>query len=320
MQHEMMFPMNVSVVIPLYNKARHIHRAIHSVLAQTWQDFELIVVDDGSTDGGGEIVSMMPDPRIRLIVQDNAGVSSARNHGIKEASADLVAFLDADDEWLPCFLETVMGLHARHPVAGIYATAYRYCQGDITWCPTFNDCCTSPQGGLLDDYFRAALGTPPVSSTAVMIPKRILAAVGGFPVGIKRGEDLQTWAAIALSHPVAWSSKECAVYHLSTDNRACLTYFGASDMAAAAVIEPFLASDNIPHSSRNMVEEYLVLGRLQVAWNCHLNGKRKWALNLLRKTRHTREFRKRWLILQIYVRVPSKILKLMMDLYVSCRR
>jgi glycosyltransferase involved in cell wall biosynthesis len=304
----------LSVVIPLYNKARHIRRAIDSVLAQTYQDFELLVVDDGSTDDGAEVVRGIADPRIRLIVQDNAGVSVARNRGIQEAAGDLIAFLDADDEWLPCFLETVRGLRERYPEAGIYATAYCYAQGATHWRPEFSGCCTEPEGALLDDYFRAALGTPPVMSSGVMIPKRILCEAGGFPVGIKRGEDLQVWAAIALCYRVAWSPKEEAVYHLTSDNRVCKSYFGASDMAAASAIEPFLMSGKEPISDRGMVEEYLVSGRLQVALSCHLNGKTGWAKSLLRKSRNTKVFRKRWRVLNFYVRVPSRVLGFLMSI------
>ncbi len=93
----------ISVVIPLYNKEPYIKRAIDSILAQKIQDYEIIVIDDGSTDKSAEVVKSFPDPRIRLIQQENAGVSAARNRGIEEAKAELIAFLDADDEWTPIF-------------------------------------------------------------------------------------------------------------------------------------------------------------------------------------------------------------------------
>jgi cellulose synthase/poly-beta-1,6-N-acetylglucosamine synthase-like glycosyltransferase len=115
--------MKVSVVIPLYNKARHIARAVQSVRGQTWQDFEIIVVDDGSTDGSGDVVRQIADARFRLITQLNGGECAARNRGIAEAACDVVAFLDADDEWLPAFLETVVALRQRFPDCGMYATA-----------------------------------------------------------------------------------------------------------------------------------------------------------------------------------------------------
>ncbi|NLZ30356.1 MAG: glycosyltransferase family 2 protein, partial [Methanomicrobiales archaeon] len=114
----------VSVVIPLYNKAPYIARALSSIIAQTRQDFEVIVIDDGSTDGGEEIVRGFDDPRIRVIRQENRGVSAARNRGIEAARADFIAFLDADDEWMPTHLGALLRLRGRYPRAGAYGTAY----------------------------------------------------------------------------------------------------------------------------------------------------------------------------------------------------
>ena len=303
-----MNPPAVSVVVPLYNKVRHIRRAVDSVLAQTYQNFELIVVDDGSTDGGGGLVREITDPRIRLIVQDNAGVSAARNRGIQEANYELVAFLDADDEWLPCFLQTVIGLRERHPEAGIYATAYRYNQRDATWSPEFTHCNPLLDGELLDDYFRAAMGPPPVSSTAVMLPKPILLEVGLFPIGLRWGEDLHTWEQIALRYRVAWSPLECAVYHLSSDNRAC-NLVRPPKRDATSPIEEFLSQGHKPISSLRIIEEYLVFWRLRFAWDCHLKGQKEWAHSHLARTTRTSLFKRKRLILNFLLLVPAPILR-----------
>lgn len=301
----------VSVVIPLYNKARHIRRAVDSVLAQGHDAFELIVVDDGSTDGGGDLVHEYTDPRVRLVSQVNAGVSAARNRGLSEAREELVAFLDADDEWHPEFLEKVLGLRARYPHAGIYATGYRYSLGGVLRSPTYLGIRESGPGGLLDDYFFSATGPPPVSSSAVMIPKEILAQVGGFPVGIARGEDLATWIKIALRHRVAWSPFPAALYHLGSDNRACTSTSVANqpDVIFGVVVESFLDSGAEAVSPLESIREFLAYWRLRRAKDLCVQGKKAWAWELIRKTRGTVLFRKRRIEIIIALLLPSPILK-----------
>jgi glycosyltransferase involved in cell wall biosynthesis len=114
----------VSIIIPLYNKAPFIERSLKSALGQTFADFELIVVDDGSTDGGHEIVERCGDSRVRLIRQANAGPGAARNRGLAEASGEFVAFLDADDEWLPAFLEKSLACLEQHAEAACVSSGY----------------------------------------------------------------------------------------------------------------------------------------------------------------------------------------------------
>ena len=211
----------VSVVIPLYNKELHIKRAIDSVLAQKVQDFEIIVVDDGSTDKGGQVVKMFKHPKIILIQQKNAGVSAARNRGIKEAKADLIAFLDADDEWLPGFLDTVLRLREKYPQAGAYATAYRNEFANEKELKFYG----LPKGqseGLLPLYFKSAvMANEIVCSSTIAIPKNIFAKVGEFPLGVVWGEDTDMWGRIALKYPVAFSSDCKGIYHSDASNRAC---------------------------------------------------------------------------------------------------
>ena len=303
--------MKISIVIPLYNKVRHIKRAFDSVLAQTHQDFELIIIDDGSTDGSGDLVRKFSDPRLRVVAQKNAGVSAARNRGIQEATCELVAFLDADDEWLPFFLDTVIGLRVRYPEAGIYATAYRCSKGASLWRPDFVACPDSPQGGLIEDYFLAAFGPQPVHSSAVMIPKQVLMEVGLFHEGVARGEDLQTWGRIALRYPVTWSPEPATVYHLSADNRASIVVPVSLDprIAVMGPIEEYLESGGKTVSPRNNVEEYCFSIRLDLASACYLAGKKTWALYNIDKARNTARFRGKRLILRIAICFPLGIIK-----------
>lgn len=301
--------MSVSVVIPLYNKFRHIQRAIDSVLSQTVSDFELIIINDGSTDGSEDVVRRITDSRIRLISQNNAGECAARNRGIVEAKHKMIAFLDADDEWLPTFLETVIELQHRYPEAGIYATAWSYSDGEKTWQPFFEQCVSDPQGGLLEDYFIAARGTSPVWSSAVMIPRHVFNDTGLFPVGVTRSGDLCMWAQIALRYQVAWSPLNGSVYHLSADNRACNLSLKMSDVSMASVIEEYLIEDNPQYSSRSIVLEYLVYWRLQLARHCYLSGDKMDAIVLLNKTRRTKLFKMKWLKLLLAILLPLQITK-----------
>ena len=114
----------ISIVIPLWNKAPYVGRCLDSVAAQTYRDFEAVVVDDGSTDDGPERVAAYADGRIRLVRQPNGGVAVARNRGVSEARGEWVAFLDADDEWAPDHLATLVDLMARYPHCGMVSASY----------------------------------------------------------------------------------------------------------------------------------------------------------------------------------------------------
>ena len=212
----------LSVIIPLYNKAATVERAVRSVLNQTVQDFELIVVNNGSTDGGEDVVKQIHDERLRLVEQDNKGVSMARNRGVTESHYDYVAFLDADDEWKPTFLEAVLALKECYPNCSVYATAYQRCdcKGNIqdiklnrlpqSRIKTTNGIPTL----ILDNYFEvAALSEPPFCSISVMVRKDSLEAIGGFPEGVHQGEDLLTWARLAAMGTIAYCPVPQSVFY-----------------------------------------------------------------------------------------------------------
>ena len=301
--------MNVSVVIPLYNKRSHIRRAIDSVLGQSHQDFEIVVVDDGSTDGGADIVRAIGDPRIRLIRQNNSGVSVARNRGVEDSSHPVVAFLDADDEWLPEFLARALSMRERFPSAGLLATAYCYGDGTRRWDPAFAIPAMPPGGGVLGNYFLCALGAPPVWSSAVVIPRGIFEEAGGFPPGVARGEDLCLWSTIALRHPVAWHPEPSAIYHQSAENRACLIPSTNRDLPGAAQIEQASPGSALSPEILASARDYLDFWRLRLAWNWLLQGKKEVARDLLEKTASTGRFRRRHALLHLLAHVPAGLLR-----------
>jgi glycosyltransferase involved in cell wall biosynthesis len=196
--------MKISVVIPLFNKKDTILRSLNSVLKQTVLPEEIIVVNDGSTDGSEGFVTMLNHPLIRLLSQPNEGVSAARNRGIVEAKGDWIAFLDADDYWDVDFLETIINLKERFTQADIIFTSYRYVDSNKTSLPKH----TFAKGeGFLTDYFKHAYrGSPPIHTDSVCVSKRALLHVGLFPVNVKIGEDLLTWARLAIAYKIAYSN------------------------------------------------------------------------------------------------------------------
>lgn len=265
-----------SVVIPLYNKGLYIERALDSVLAQIVQDFEIIVVDDGSTDEGPSLVKNFSDPRIKLIRQKNSGVSAARNRGIKQANAELIAFLDADDEWKPSFLETIWGLHQRFPNVGVYATAYEFrLPNGKTILPYFEAIPPPPWEGIMPSYFRSALGPLPVWSSAVCVPKRIFTKIGKFCVGEALGEDIDMWARIALEYPISFSWKVGAVYRQDAIGRAsnAVSSFLKTHRPVVRTLKHAISSARVSPDILDDVKEYLAQREIDDAKICLLWGK-----------------------------------------------
>lgn len=209
-----MSKVSISIVMPLYNKQVEVGRAIASVLAQSVTDYELIVVNDGSTDNGPQVIESYTDSRIRMIRQVNGGVSAARNRGIEEARAELVAFLDADDEWFPDYLSSVMYLKNTYPDCDVFATSYVKCNGDRVSSPQINCLPSGFRDGVLNDYFRiAAHSDPPLWTSALSVNREAINSIGGFPVGVTSGEDLVTWAKLASRYKVAYLFEPKAKYY-----------------------------------------------------------------------------------------------------------
>ena len=210
--------MKFSVIIPLYNKAPYIRKALESVLAQTYIDYEVIVVDDGSTDGSAEIAeSFLQDPasrlspfasRLRLLKQPNQGVSAARNAGVAQAQGDYIAFLDADDWWDSTYLERMAQLIDDYPDAGLYACNYVYYKPGKTHVAL-----NIPTGYINYPKAYYESNAMPVTSITAIIPRMVYDEMGGFPLGIKLGEDFLLWAEIALRYPVAFLNEPLAWYN-----------------------------------------------------------------------------------------------------------
>ena len=207
--------MKFSIIIPLYNKAPYVRKALESVFAQTFKDWELIVVDDGSTDGSATIcekfikeASQTIHNTLYIIHQTNSGVSAARNNGVAASHGEFVCFLDADDWWEPTYLEKMAKLIEDYPEAGLYASNYVYYKPGKTHVAL-----NIPTGYI--NYPKAYYegNAMPVTSISVAIPRKVFEEMGGFPLGIKLGEDFLLWAKIALQYKVAFLNEALAWYN-----------------------------------------------------------------------------------------------------------
>lgn len=209
----------ISVVIPLYNKEASIAHTLECVLEQTYKDFEVVVVDDGSTDKSASIVEQFTDSRIHLLRQPNGGVSSARNTGIKEANGEFVAFLDADDEWDVDYLDTQNRLIQKYSDCILFATNYRVKKKDGMSKDSIFKGLNINEDGILTNYFEvAAYSDPPLWTSAICVRKDAILDIGGFPIGLRSGEDLLTWARLVIKGNIAFSKKCKASYIFDATN------------------------------------------------------------------------------------------------------
>jgi len=219
----------ISVVIPLYNKVGFITETIDSVLAQTFTEFEIIVVNDGSTDGSLAEVSAITDPRIKIISIENAGVSVARNMGIDTALAPWIAFLDGDDWWAPTFLEEAVKAISNYPEHKLFASGRSRVFKEVVdryeheYLPKDGD--TAPV-----NYFQV-IGKflPVINASNAVIHHSLFATAGYFRPGQRKHEDHDLWMRLAVGQEVICFNKNLSFYRKTEANTASLAPFSATD-------------------------------------------------------------------------------------------
>lgn len=286
-----------SVIIPLYNKEQYIARAIDSVLGQTIHDFELIIIDDGSTDRSAAVVKQYADPRIRIIQQDNSGVSAARNRGAQEARHEYIAFLDADDIWDYRFLETISSLITDYQSAGAFITSFSIVGPDnkkhFPRIATFNN----TECGILHNFIKTLVYSRDfVFSSSLCLKKSVFKEIGGFPIDVAIGEDYDFLIRLGIQYPIAFSSKTCATVYRNATQRS--TVYNLPEKCELA-FEPFLIKSlkdhtvdpkDIPYAYELIAKhyylrsmQYLFSTRKKEAWLCLKKARPKTFKYRLRK-------------------------------------
>lgn len=202
-----------SIILPLFNKERHIEQTITSILEQTFSNYELLVIDDGSTDNSCNIVKSFQDPRISIIHQTNGGPSKARNRGIKEAKGKFIAFIDADDSWHAEYLENQHLSFKNFPDIMWSCTGYQRIRGTKV-IKTY--CLDHP--GIFDDAFDLIRGY--IWTGVVAIKKEVFTNNRFlFNEEVSRSEDLELWLKLACIYPkIGYTNKILAYYNLFVDS------------------------------------------------------------------------------------------------------
>ena len=218
----------ISIVIPLYNKAQSITHTLDSVLAQTYTDYEVVIVNDGSTDGSDKVVEdyiksaiSNHKTRLRLINKSNGGVCSARNRGIMEAKGEYIALLDADDLWDKDYLAEQVKMMVDFPEAAMWGINFAEVTDGKQLVRKLATGLPDGYRGYVEHYFEIQGRVSDLfCSSSVVIRKEVFEQVGYFDERIKYAEDSDMWFRIIATHPIAFYDRYMVFYQFDAENRA----------------------------------------------------------------------------------------------------
>jgi glycosyltransferase involved in cell wall biosynthesis len=289
-----------SIVIPVYNKEKFVAKTIESVLSQTFTDYEIIIVNDGSTDQSEAKISVFKDNRIQYYSKKNEGVALARNFGIEKATADYICFLDADDFWYPTFLETMQRYSSELPEQKVFAAAIEIETKNKTIPAHYSIPSTSDFE--IVNFINASQKECVLWTSCVCIQKSVFQKVGKFDTKIKHGEDTELWIRIGLQFPIVFIHKILAryVYDDKSISRNLNYYFEKYTFEKYAVEE----------KNNSALKKYMDLNRFSAIIKCNLNGDWKTAQEIYSEIDLKNLSYKRRILLEL----PPIMLKLLIRL------
>ena len=288
-----------SVIVPLYNKEREVESTLRSVLAQTYQPLEIVVVDDGSTDRSAEIVESLGSPLIRLIRQSNAGECAARNRAMSEARGEWFALLDADDEWKPEFLEEVAAMIEEWPDCGIYSTAFDIVSptGRVRGnCPT--------QRGVVDNFWRESMTRYVTIPSATVLSRKAVEQLGGFPEGMKMGGDQWMWIKLASHYGVCFSPRALCDYSMVASNRSGAIY---TPEVTKYTLEEMLDKPYPSREENFWRGEFVAKCAIGKALTLTAKGDTEFGRRVVHNFGYTRHYRRGLLKLRLLLLVPRRL-------------
>lgn len=209
-----------SVIIPLYNKEKFVENTLQSVLDQTFTNYEIIIVNDCSTDSGVEKIAPYLTDSIRLIEHSkNKGLSASRNTGISNSKAKYVTFLDADDLWKPDYLTEIKSLIDKYPSAKLFATNYEEIYPENLILSPKNELIKLDNNQLIEDYFKISLGQPLYCACSLCVDKSVFDSVGFYDEKITYSEDIDFNIRANLKFSLAYSKKALVSYIIFSENQ-----------------------------------------------------------------------------------------------------
>ncbi len=249
----------VSVILPTYNRADLLPAAIDSVLGQSFTDFEVLVIDDGSQDDTRRVVAAIPDPRIHYFHQKNSGVSAARNRGLEVARGEYLAFLDSDDLFLPAKLAFQVAQLDADPALGMVAGGFRYIDWQGAWLAERRPWVFQPNLDLSTVLLGAAIIT-----NSVLLRKDWLERVGDFKVGLSWAEDLDLWLRLAVAGcQMSWSQAVVCAYRMHDDQ--AVRDVGKQSWGTLQVSEALYERSDLPEQALRLRSRAEAAARVSVA-------------------------------------------------------
>jgi glycosyltransferase involved in cell wall biosynthesis len=289
-----------SIVIPVFNKEKFVPKTLESVLGQSFADFEIIIVNDGSTDESEARILEFTDNRIKYFSKKNEGVAVARNFGIEKASSDFICFLDADDYWYPNFLETMHHFIAEFPEQKVFAGAIEIETRDK--CIRAHYSIPKKSDFEIVDFFEASQKECVLWTSAICIHKSVFEKTGTFDTSIKHGEDTELWIRVGLQFPIVFINKILAryVYDAKSISRS-LSYF----------FEPYTFEKYASKENKNpALKKYMDLNRFSAVIKCKLKGDTRTAQEIYSQIDLNNLNQKKRILLQL----PGFVLKMLVDI------